>query len=285
MRTKNSDTQNVQKVKTKAPITVAFLYDFDGTLAPGNMHEHGFIEKMGLKTKDFWTLSDNLALEQNADSNLAYMHLTLEYAKRLGTTKKDFMSYGQTVQYFKGVEEWFNRINIFGKKLGIKIEHYLISSGLSEMVEGMSIYPNFTKVYANRFMYDTNGVAYWPARIVNYTDKTQYLYRISKGCLNEWDKSVNERQNEVRIPFQNMLYFGDGLTDVPCMAILQEYGGHSIGVYTPYNQKSKKTAEKLLADERVNITALADYSENGKIDKYVKALLLKIKADNDLKKI
>lgn len=278
----NSSKKKVQKTNT--PIKVAFLYDFDGTLAPGNMHEHGFIEKMGLKTEEFWEMSDDLALEQNADSNLSYMYLTLAHAKRLGTTKKDFMSYGKTVQYFKGVEEWFDRINKFGKSLGIQVEHYLISSGLSEMVEGMNIFPKFTKVYANRFMYDTNGVAYWPARIVNYTDKTQYLYRISKGCLEEWDKSVNERQNEVRIPFQNMLYFGDGLTDVPCMAILQEYGGHAIGVYTPHKQKSKKTAEKLLSDERVNIIAAANYSEGSKIDKYVKKLLLKIKADADLNK-
>lgn len=153
------------------------------------------------------------------------------------------------------------------------------------MVEGMEIYPKFTKVYANRFMYDKNGVAYWPARIVNYTDKTQYLYRISKGCLEESDKRVNERQEKVRIPFKNMLYFGDGLTDVPCMAILQEYKGHAIGIYTPHKQKSKQTAEKLLNEGRVNIIALANYSENSKIDKYVKKLLLKIKADNDLEKI
>jgi phosphoserine phosphatase len=268
--------------KTKKPIIVTFLYDFDGTLAPGNMHEHGFIEKMGLSTDEFWNKSDALALEQNADSILAYMLKTLEEAKKLGTTKKDFMSYGKTVQYFNGVEEWFERINKFGKSLGIQVEHYLISSGLSEMVEGMSIYSKFTKVYANRFMYDANGVAYWPARIVNYTDKTQYLYRISKGCLDEGDKSVNDRTDEVRIPFQNMLYFGDGLTDVPCMAILQEYGGHAIGVYTPHKQKSKQTAEKLFDDGRVNTIALANYSEGSKIDKYVKALLTKIKADSNL---
>lgn len=269
----------------KNEIVVALLYDFDGTLAPGNMHEHGFIEKMGLKTEEFWEKSDTLALTQNADSNLAYMLKTLEEAKKLGTTKKDFMSYGKDVKYFKGVDDWFDRINAYGKMLGIKVEHYLISSGLSEMVEGMSIYSKFKKVYANRFMYDANGVAYWPARIVNYTDKTQYLYRISKGCLDEGDKSVNDRTNGTRIPFKNMLYFGDGLTDVPCMAILQEYGGHAVGVHTPYKQKSKKTAEKLLTDGRVNITAIADYSENSKIDKYVKALLLKIKADNDLEKV
>jgi phosphoserine phosphatase len=267
----------------KKELVVALLYDFDGTLAPGNMHEHGFIEKMGLTTPVFWNKSDNLALEQNADSNLAYMWLTLEEAKRLGTTKKDFMSYGKDVKYFEGVEDWFDRINAYGKKLGIRIEHYLISSGLSEMVEGMSIYPKFTKVYANRYMYDTNGVAFWPARIVNYTDKTQYLYRISKGCLEESDKSVNDRSSSTRIPFKHMLYFGDGLTDVPCMAILQEYGVHAIGMYAP--RKSKKNAEKLLHDKRVNTIAAADYSEGSKIDKYVKSLLLKIKADEILESI
>ena len=266
----------------KNNIVVALLYDFDGTLAPGNMHEHGFIEKMGMSINEFWHKSDTLASQQNADSNLAYMWLTLEEAKRLGTTKKDFMSYGKNIKYFKGVEEWFDRINSYGKSLGITIEHYLISSGLSEIVEGMSVYPKFTRIYANRYMYDANGVAMWPARIVNYTDKTQYLYRISKGCLDECDKSVNNRSNEIRVPFKNMLYFGDGLTDVPCMAILQENGGHCIGVYTPH--KSKKNAEKLIADKRVNMIAPANYSEGSAIDKYVKALLSKIKADSELEK-
>ncbi|MBR1949014.1 MAG: haloacid dehalogenase-like hydrolase [Alphaproteobacteria bacterium] len=263
-------------------IIVALLYDFDGTLAPGNMHEHGFIEKMGLTTNEFWNKSDNLALEQNADSNLAYMWLTLEEAKRLGTKKEDFMSYGSKITYFKGVEDWFKRINDYGKELGITVEHYLISSGLSEIVEGMSIYPNFKKVYANRYMYDKNGVAHWPARIVNYTDKTQYLYRISKGCLDEGDKSVNDRCENIRIPFTNMLYFGDGLTDVPCMAILQDYGGHSVGVYTPCKKGNQKNVKKLLEDGRINISAPADYSEGSKIDTYVKTLLRKIKADSEL---
>ncbi len=280
MSTKRLTAQNVQEQGKAKEIVVALLYDFDGTLAPGNMHEHGFIEKMGLTVQDFWTLSDDLALEQNADNNLAYMCLTLQYAKRLGTTKKDFMSYGRDVKYFNGVENWFDRINEFGKKLGIRVEHYLISSGLSEMVEGMSICHKFTRVYANRYMYDDNGVAFWPARIVNYTDKTQYLYRISKGCLDETDKSVNNRTEKIRIPFKHMLYLGDGLTDVPCMSILQEHQGHCIGVYTP--GKNKKTAEKLLDDKRVNVIAEGDYSEGSKIDKYVKSLLLKIKADHVL---
>ena len=267
----------------KNEIVVALLYDFDGTLAPGNMHEHGFIEKMGLTTEDFWKISDNLAKMQNADTNLSYMCLTLQYAKKLGITKKNFMSYGKDVTYFSGVESWFDRINEFGKKLRIRVEHYLISSGLSEMVEGMSIYPKFTRVYANRYMYDHNGVAFWPARIVNFTDKTQYIYRISKGCLDETDNSVNNRTEKIRIPFKHMLYLGDGLTDVPCMSILQEHEGHCIGVYTP--NKNKKTAEKLLEEKRVNIIAEGDYSEGSKIDKYVKSLLLKIRTDAVLESI
>ena len=274
---KRETAQKVRENGKTKEIVVALLYDFDGTLAPGNMHEHGFIEKMGLRTEEFWEMSDDLAHEQNADSNLAYMLLTLQYAKRLGITKKDFMSYGKDVQYFKGVMDWFDRINIFALKLGIKVEHYLISSGLSEMVEGMSIYPKFTKVYANSYMYDHNKVAFWPARIMNFTDKTQCLYRISKGCLGEGDKAVNERTENFRIPFTHMLYLGDGLTDVPCMSILQEHEGHCIGVYTP--GKNKKTAEKLLDDRRVNIIAEGDYSEGSTIDKYVKSLLLKIKAE------
>lgn len=270
-------------------IKVAICYDFDGTLAQGNMQEYGFMENLGISPDEFWGKSDALAAQQNADSNLAYMWCMLEESRRrgVGFTKQDFMSCGKTINLFKGVDSWFDRINAYGKELGIEVEHYLLSSGLSEIVEGMPIYKKFTKVYANRFMYDVNGVAFWPAQIVNYTTKTQYLYRISKGCLDESDKSVNDRTKpEDRvIPFKRMLYLGDGLTDVPCMATLKKFGGYAAAVYTPNKKGGKAVANQLLQDGRVDVVAAADYSEGSKIEQYVKALLQKLKADEDLSKI
>lgn len=267
-------------------IKVALIYDCDGTLSYGNMQEYAFMEQLKITPDEFWSKSDKIAKEQNADSNLAYMWQMLEEAKRLGTKKEDFKACGESVKLFKGVADWFDRINAYGKKLGIEVEHYMISSGLSEIVEGMPIYKQFKKVYANRFMYDVNGVAFWPAQIVNYTTKTQYLVRINKGKLEEGDKSVNDYMaaDERPIPFNRMVYFGDGLTDIPCMSMLKSNGGHSVAVYTPRRKNNKKYANILLKDKRVDIIAPADYSEGGKIEEYIKSLLHKIKAEDDFMK-
>ncbi|MBR6663254.1 MAG: haloacid dehalogenase-like hydrolase [Alphaproteobacteria bacterium] len=273
----------------KKTVKVAICYDFDGTLAPGNMQEYDFMSKLNMKPAEFWDKSDALAAEQKADSNLAYMLTMLNEARsrNIGFTKEDFTSYGKNIKLFKGVEDWFDRINAYGKELGIEVEHYLLSSGLSEIVEGMPIYKKFNKVYACRFMYDSNGVAIWPAQVVNYTTKTQYLFRISKGCLEENDKSVNDRTlpEERNIPFTNILYVGDGITDVPCMAMLMKFGGHAAAVYTPRKKNGAKTANALLADGRVDCIAPADYTEGSRMDKYVKALLHKVKADSDLQNV
>ena len=273
----------------KIKFKVAICYDFDGTLAYGNMQEYDFMEKLGISPAEFWSKSDTLAAQNNADSNLTYMWCMLEESRRraVGFTKQDFMSYGKNIKMFKGAENWFDRINAYARTLGIEVEHYLLSSGLSEIVEGMPIYDKFTKVYACRFMYDANGVAYWPAQVVNYTTKTQYLYRISKGCLEEIDKSVNKRikPEERTIPFKRMLYIGDGLTDVPCMATLKKFGGYAAAVYTPSKKGNKKIANELLAEGRVDIIAPADYQEGSRMDVYVKALLCKLKAEYDLQNL
>lgn len=274
------------EIMRKAQPTLAILYDFDGTIASGNMQEHDFIPKTNTTTDDFWLESDTLALEQNADNNLAYMRIMLEKAQKIGKTRKDFIACGKNIRFFKGVLEWFDRINAYGKKIGVKVEHYLLSSGLHEIVEGTPIYKKFKKVYACRFMYNENNEAYWPAQVVNYTTKTQYLFRINKGCLEECDKSVNNRMNpeDRSIPFSRMLYIGDGLTDIPCMATLKEFGGHALAVYTPHKKGNKKIAKQLLADGRVDTIAPADYTEGSPLDLYVKALLKKAKADYDFEK-
>lgn len=267
-------------------IPVAICYDFDGTLAPGNMQEPGFVKALKTTPKSFWLKSDTLASEQSADKNLAYMLTMLQEAKtkNISFRKDDLAEFGKDIKLFKGVEEWFGRINAYAREMGIELQHYLLSSGLKEIVVGCPICGEFTKVYANSFMYDANGVACWPAQIVNYTTKTQFLFRISKGCLDETDFAVNDKMPKelIKIPFERMLYVGDGLTDVPCMSTLRSFGGSAIAVYRPHTKNGSKNADKLLRDNRVDNIAPADYSEGSKMDKFVKSWLTKIKAEHDM---
>lgn len=270
----------------KDKIKVAICYDFDKTLSPCNMQEFGFMDALGTTPNEFWDKSDTLAAQGGGDNNLAYMWLMLDESRRkgIGCTKDDFMKYGESIKLFNGVEEWFKRINAYGKELDIEVEHYLISSGLEDIVAGTTICKEFKQIYANKYFYDANGVPYWPSQLVNSTGKTEFMFRISKGCLNPKDRSVNNKTepDSYKIPFTNMLYIGDGFTDVPCMSILRKYGGHTIGVYPPRKKGGSKTAKQLMADGRLDIFAPADYSEGSKIDNYVKSLLRKIKADYDL---
>jgi len=267
-------------------IKVAICYDFDGTLAPGNMQEYGFMKALGTTPQIFWTKSDKIAYEHNADKNLSYMLTMLKDAKEKGIsiTKEKLETFGCDIPLFDGVNDWFSRINKFALDNGIELQHYLLSSGLKEIVNGLPISNEFTKVYACSFMYDENKEAFWPAQVVNYTTKTQYLFRISKGCLEENDASVNDRtpKEQRSIPFSQMLYIGDGLTDVPCMATLRRFGGKALAVFRPELDNSIKSATRLLEDGRVDHIAPADYKLGSRIDYLIKAWLKKIKADNDL---
>ena len=187
---------------------------------------------------------------------------------------------------FQGVESWFDRISDYALTKGIELKHFIISSGLKEMIEGTSIASKFEKIYASCFMYDANDAAEWPAVALNYTTKTQFLYRINKGVLDETDnKTINKyiRPEKRDIPFENIIYIGDGETDIPCMKMIKISGGHSIAVYSPFKKDAKKKIEHLITDDRVNIIAAADYSENAEIDRYIKAIVDKIAADNALK--
>ena len=268
-------------------IKVAICYDFDGTLAPGNMQEYGFMKALKTTPASFWKKSDKLSEDQCADKNLCYMQTMLEEAraKHISFRREDLESYGKDIPLFNGVDTWFSRINAYARKNGIELQHFLLSSGLKEIVNGLPISKEFTKIYACSFMYDSNGVAFWPAQVVNYTTKTQYLFRISKGCLEETDTAVNERtpKEQRLMPFSQMLYVGDGLTDVPCMATLRKFGGQAIAVYRPRTKTGSKHAEKLLKDGRVDNIAIADYSECSKMDVIIKAWLRKIKAEYDMK--
>jgi len=274
-------------------ITVALIYDFDGTLSPGNMQEYDFIPTVGKSNHEFWRESNTLAEEQDADPILVYMHRMIHAAKNSGKSlrRESFMLSGQNITLFEGVEAWFARINDYAAAHGIRLEHYINSSGIKEMIEGTSIAPEFNKIYACSFLYDVDGVAYWPAVAVNYTNKTQFIFKINKGIESVFEsKRINEYVplEERPVQFRHMIYFGDGTTDIPCMKLVKQQGGHSIAVYNPAESASeRKRAEmdRLIRDNRADYVCPADYREGGEIDELVKTVIRKIKADSDLRQL
>ena len=267
----------------KKPI-VALIYDYDGTLSPGNMQEFGFIQAVGKTADEFWRMSDSIAIGQDASNVLAYMKLMFDEAKKNGIKlrREDFLRFGQDIQLFEGVKEWFRLINEYGAAHGVKIEHYINSSGLKEIIEGSPIAGEFKHVFAGTFIYDEKGEAEWPGIAVDYTAKTQFLFKISKGIFSSRDnKQVNESmaEDKKRIPFTHMIYFGDGDTDVPCMKIVGMFGGHSIAVYDPQNERKKATAAKLKRQGRVAFAVPAVYTPDAPAYRVVTAIIDKIKAD------
>ena len=266
--------------------TVALIYDFDGTLSPGNMQEFGFIQAIGQTPEEFWSKSNAVPEGQEVNSILSYMKLMIDEAREKGIslTRDSFVSFGRHIQLYEGVKEWFALINEYGRRHGVVVEHYINSSGQTELIEGTSIAKEFKKIFACSFWYDESGVAVWPAVAVDYTGKTQFLFKIAKGIMDISDNTkVNESQKEddKPIPFSHMIYLGDGTTDVPCMKIVKMFGGNSIAVYSPDNQRQQDTARKLLKQDRGNFICQADYRVGGPMYEVVTTLIDKIKAEND----
>ena len=273
----------------KKPI-VALIYDYDGTLSPGNMQEFGFIQAVGKTADEFWRMSDSIAIGQDASNVLSYMKLMFDEAKKNGIKlrREDFLRFGQDIQLFDGVREWFRLINEYGAAHGVRIENYINSSGLKEIIEGSPIAHEFKHIFAGTFIYDANGEAEWPGIAVDYTAKTQFLFKISKGIFSSRDnKQVNESmaEDKKRIPFSHMIYFGDGDTDVPCMKIVGMFGGHSIAVYDPDNDRKKAAAAKLKRQGRVAFAVPAVYTKDAPAYRVVTAIIDKIRADWVLSKL
>lgn len=268
--------------------TVALIYDFDGTLAPGNMQEFGLLQAIGYDNpEDFWNLCDHIAKTNDAGGIAIVMYAIQAEAKRrkIRCTKEMFRQFGKDVQLFPGVNEWFNIINQYANQLGININHYINSSGIKEMIEGCPIAKEFEQIYACSYLYDDTGDACWPAVVVDYTKKTQFLFKINKGIKEVSDRvKVNEYlPDEQRpIPFSRMIYFGDGETDVPCMRTVKANGGYSLAIFG--NEKKRQVASQLLEEGRVNFACLADYTQQGELMEIVKHILDKVKADYELEK-
>ena len=264
-------------METQAPI-IAFLYDFDKTLCTTDMEDYAFIPSLGYTPAEFWGRANAFGWENRMDGLLAYMYTMIqECAAQNIKLDRAFLNHcGESIQLFPGVREWFARINAFGESLGVQVEHYVISSGLREIIEGSGIAQEFREIYACEFYYNKNGDACWPKLDVNFTNKTQFVYRINKGILDvSRDKELNDSMpdDSKRVPFTNMIYMGDGLSDVPCMKMMRAYGGQAIAVYQASNRQG---VEKLLADGRVDFIFPADYREGMELDRTVRDILRKM---------
>ena len=259
-------------------IRIGILYDFDKTLCTTDMQEYDFIKRLGMTSDAFWGESAAITSAHEVEKILAYMFVMIKKCKERGIplTKEYLRSCGENVELFEGVLTWFDRINEFGRSLGVEIEHYIISSGTYEIIEGTPIAKYFKRIYACRYMYDENGEALWPALAINYTLKTQYIYRISKGTLDVTDDyNLNRVQDESlrRIAYHNMIYIGDGMTDIPCMKLVKERGGKSIALYP---EGHSDNVRPLVDDDRINCVCVANYAPDSPLEKIVKLMIEKM---------
>lgn len=278
-------------VLNEKPI-VALMYDFDKTLCTKDMQEYGFIPELGVTPSEFWREANGLTDSEGMDGILAYMFMMVKMSrqKEVKITRDTLKKLGEGIKFFPGVKSWFERISAYGETQGVKVEHYIVSSGVKEIIEGSEIAQYFKKIYACEFKYDYNGLIEWPKVAVNYTAKTQFLFRINKGVLDittNSDKELNQYTPEVerRVPFSNMIYIGDGLTDVPCMKLVKVNGGQAIAVYNPDQENGIKNAANLIKDNRVNFIVPADYEANSRLDNIVKTIINKVKAVETLQRM
>lgn len=255
------------------------IYDFDKTLSPNNMQEYGFLKGLGIEPSRFWAECRDFALKNQMDSVLAYMYKMKEKAEGIMELSRDvFNRLGGSIEFFPGVTGWFDRINAYGESIGLSVEHYIISSGLKEIIEGSEIAPHFHEIFAASYCYDSQNRPLWPSIAVNYTSKTQFLFRINKGILdvtNDFDLNRSTPEDRRRVPFRNMIYLGDGLTDVPSMKLTKSKGGCSIAVYPPGETRE---VDDMLIQNRVDFILTADYSQGSEMERVVSAILRQIAA-------
>lgn len=266
----------------KSPLLrAAIVYDFDGTLARGNIQERSFIPDIGMSHDEFWLEVHKLARAENADEILIYMRQMVARARAAGrpVTRSQLQEYGKDPDFFDGLDDWFDRIDAFGRDLGLDLDHYVISSGIYEMIEGCSLFRRFRQVFASKFLYDSKGEAIWPSVAINYTTKTQFLFRINKGVEHVWDtEGINRWMPESSrpMPFARMIFIGDGDTDIPSMKMVTSQGGCAVAVLDPYRWSDPlgvAKIHKLIAEDRVSFVAPADYLPGSQLDVIVKGAL------------
>lgn len=253
---------------------MAILYDFDKTLSTTDMQNYSFIPALGMTPAEFWGATNDFTMKYGVERILSYMYMMIRLCKEknIRLTKKWLNSLGKDIIYFPGVLKWFDRIDEYGRKKGVRIEHYVLSSGTKEIIEGASIARHFKAIFGSEFVFDPRTEEpIWPKLAVNYTQKTQYFFRISKGTIDlRDDKKINEKATSRRIPYQNIVYIGDGMTDVPCMVVVRQNGGKAIAIYDKKDQRAMIT---LLKQGRVNYACTADYTEGSNLDKTMKLIV------------
>ena len=254
-------------------ITVAICYDFDNTLSVMDMQNFSFIPNLGLTPAEFWSRANEFGKANKMDGVSTYLKFMIDLCKEkdIKLTRDYLVSLGKDVKYFNGVTTWFDRINKYAKSKDINLEHYIISSGNKEIIEGTEIFHEFKEVFGSEYLYNEEGIAYWPKTMINYTQKTQYLFRISKGAYDmSDDQKVNERIKRHHVEFRNMIYMGDGITDVPCLTLIKEKGGSSISIYKP---GTKYKSDKLINEDRVNYACVGDFSEGSQVEVLTKLII------------
>ena len=262
--------------------TIAFMYDFDKTLCDQDMQNYSFIPNLNMTSEEFWNETEKFSKKNYMEGILAYMYYMMYKCKEknIPFTQEYLRSLGANINFYKGVQNWFSRINKYGESLGVKIEHYIISSGIKDIIDGSEIKNEFKKIFACQYYFDENGEVVWPKIAINYTQKTQYIFRISKGAFDETDtRKVNDKMSDRIIPYENMIYIGDGLTDVPCMTFVKKQGGTSIAIY-PKGKKDKVV--DLLLENRVDYICNADYQEGSDLDSLVKLIIQNINLTHKL---
>lgn len=252
---------------------IAICYDFDKTLATNNMQSFSFIPSLGMKDEEFWAKCYKQTKKNGMDSTLSYLKLMIDECKKKGIrlSREYLQSMGKNIEFFDGVSTWFRRLNIYAQKKGLTLEHYIISSGNKEIIEGCSIFKEFKNVFGCEFLYNEQGEAVWPKNLVNYTLKTQYLFRICKGLNDLTDEeTINQKVAEKHVEFRNMIYIGDGMTDIPCMVLIKEKGGVAVSVYPP---DKKEASVNLVKDNRVNYACRSDFRSGAPLEKLIKLII------------
>lgn len=259
----------------KQPI-IAIMYDFDKTLSTTDMQNYDFIPNLGMTPAEFWGATTEFTEKTGVERILSYMYMMIQKAKEkdIKITREYLRECGKNIKFYPGVSTWFNRINKYGEEKGVKVEHYLVSSGTMEIVEGCSIFNHFTKAWGCEYYYNEDGEPIWPKLAINYTQKTQFFFRISKGVVDDKDdNSVNEKNRNRRIPYQNIIYMGDGMTDVACMTLVKHNDGTSIAIYP---EKESDKVRNLYTDGRCNFMCRADYSAGSDLESVVKLIIDKV---------
>jgi hypothetical protein len=248
--------------------TIAVVYDYDQTLSPNYMQEEVLFPAFGIDARRFWKKCQELVANEGYENELAYMRVMLEYLDIDRPTNARLRELGRELRFYPGLPEMFEDFNAGlltpqHEAHGIRLEHYIISSGLKALIDGSRVAPHVKAVFGCEFAEDAQGRITFPKRVISHTQKTQYLFRINKGLL-ELSQDVNDHMPaEVRpVPFEHMIYVGDGPTDVPCFAVVRQNGGHAIAVYNPADETRssfKKCYQLTTHANRVRHIAPADF--------------------------